>query len=415
MDAINQLILLPASEHLSIIPYLIVFMLLLCLPFAGTALVSCLLSLGFPRRGSDAAREFARLIPVQAGTFLTFALLPLVALVFLYSQYLYHQAIPAGIYFLRISPFLLAGLLLLGHYQRTLRPAAGAAGVVITAGACFLTISTLDLAATPQKWSFITSPVPLVFSVTVVVHFLIFLAASALLAGAAGLFLLFRWPERRLPEDFPARGMVRGWALSLLTGSALALPLLMLWDLYTLPDFTLTARTFVISFLLLFLLLLLAGWGLSMLRHGCHRFATASFVAALLVFGLFVYKHQQLQSSANRETLIVLAQASEKAMDEWREKREALYAKAATVDVKLGQKIYDERCSACHRFDQKLVGPPYYEVLPKYKDAPEKLQAFIRNPVKIDPAYPPMPNQGLREAEVKSVAAFLLEKLAEKK
>ena len=48
-------------------------------------------------------------------------------------------------------------------------------------------------------------------------------------------------------------------------------------------------------------------------------------------------------------------------------------------------------------------------------DAPEKLQAFIRNPVKIDPAYPPMPNQGLREAEVKSVAAFLLEKLAEKK
>lgn len=415
MDAINQLILLPASEHLSIIPYLIVFMLLLCLPFAGTALVSCLLSLGFPRRASDAARAFARLIPVQVGTFLTFALLPLVALIFLYSQYLYHQAIPAGIYFLRISPFLLAGLLLLGHYQRTLRPAAGAAGVVITAGACFFMISTLDLAATPQKWSFITSPVPLVFSVTVVVHFLIFLAASALLAGAAGLFLLFRWPERRLPEDFPAGGMVRGWALGLLTGSALVLPLLMLWDLYTLPDFTLSARTFVISFLLLFLLLLLAGWGLSMLRHGCHRFATASFVAALLVFGLFVYKHQQLQSSANRETLIMLAQASEKAMDEWREKREALYAKAATVDVKLGQKIYDERCSACHRFDQKLVGPPYYEVLPKYKDAPEKLQAFIRNPVKIDPAYPPMPNQGLREAEVKSVAAFLLEKLAEKK
>ena len=90
------------------------------------------------------------------------------------------------------------------------------------------------------------------------------------------------------------------------------------------------------SFLLLFLLLLLAGWGLSMLRHGCHRFATASFVAALLVFGLFVFKHQQLQSSANRETLIVLAQESEKAMDVWREQREALYAKAATVDVKLG-------------------------------------------------------------------------------
>ena len=170
MDAINQLILLPASEHLSIIPYLIVFMLLLCLPFAGTALVSCLLSLGFTRREPEVARAFGRLIPVTAGTFLTFALLPLTALIFLYSQYLYHQAVPAGIYLLRISPLLLAGLLLLGYYQRTLRAAAGAAGVGITAGACFLAVATLDLVATPQKWSFITSLVPLVFSVTVVIH-----------------------------------------------------------------------------------------------------------------------------------------------------------------------------------------------------------------------------------------------------
>lgn len=415
MDVINQLILLPSVEHQGILPFLIAFMLLLHLPFLGMTLIASLLSLLTGRRDPGTADAFRRLIPLTAGTMIVFVVLPLLSLVFLYRQYLFQQPIPIGLYLLRIFPLLLAGILLTGIYQRSAKAWAGLLGLLLNVTGLFFLFCVLGLVAYPQKWPFVTGLVSLVFSITIVTHFALFLTASCVLTGTAALFLLFRWPERRLPEDSPARAGVRGWSLGLLVGGALLLPLLIFWDLYNRPDISLSAGIFWIAFLQLFLLLLLSLWGLSMLRHGCQRHATTSFTASVLLVGLFVWGLGQFQATANRETLTVLAEESAKALDDLKTKREALAAKAAVVDVKLGEKIYNERCSACHRFDQKLVGPPYYDVLPKYKDNPEKLQAFIRNPVKMNPAYPPMPNQGLREVEVKSVAAFLLEKLAEKK
>ena len=73
-----------------------------------------------------------------------------------------------------------------------------------------------------------------------------------------------------------------------------------------------------------------------------------------------------------------------------------------------GEDIYNGKCSACHLFDQKKVGPPYSLVLPKYGGDKARLVAFVLNPVKIDPAYPPMPNQGLKPAEADSVVTYLL-------
>ena len=37
-------------------------------------------------------------------------------------------------------------------------------------------------------------------------------------------------------------------------------------------------------------------------------------------------------------------------------------------EVKIsGADIYNGRCIACHRFDRKLVGPPYNSTMPKYE------------------------------------------------
>jgi cytochrome c len=77
-----------------------------------------------------------------------------------------------------------------------------------------------------------------------------------------------------------------------------------------------------------------------------------------------------------------------------------------------GEDIYNAKCSACHLFDQKKVGPPYNTVIPKYLGKKDQLIAFVLNPVKVDPAYPNMPNQGLRPAEADSIASFLLRKFS---
>jgi len=37
------------------------------------------------------------------------------------------------------------------------------------------------------------------------------------------------------------------------------------------------------------------------------------------------------------------------------------------------EQIYNQKCIACHKFDVKLVGPPYKETVPKYNGDVKKL------------------------------------------
>jgi cytochrome c len=90
-----------------------------------------------------------------------------------------------------------------------------------------------------------------------------------------------------------------------------------------------------------------------------------------------------------------------------------LKGEGKTVEINAAE-IYQVKCASCHKWDQKLVGPPHLEVLPKYVGKEAQLEAFIRNPVKVDPAYPPMPNPGLKPNEAKAMAKYLLETYKEK-
>ncbi len=78
------------------------------------------------------------------------------------------------------------------------------------------------------------------------------------------------------------------------------------------------------------------------------------------------------------------------------------------VDLGLGEQVFNTKCIACHRFDQRLVGPPYNDVLPKYENDLEGLVDFILNPVKVNEDYPMMPNQGLKPQEARAVAQYIM-------
>jgi len=83
----------------------------------------------------------------------------------------------------------------------------------------------------------------------------------------------------------------------------------------------------------------------------------------------------------------------------------------STIAEISGADIFNGKCSACHKYDQKLVGPPYKETLPKYNGDVDKVAAFVMNPSKINPAYPAMPNQGLKPAEARAIATYILEEV----
>jgi mono/diheme cytochrome c family protein len=84
---------------------------------------------------------------------------------------------------------------------------------------------------------------------------------------------------------------------------------------------------------------------------------------------------------------------------------------AALPAVERGKAVFETVCAGCHRFETRLVGPPFHEVVPKYGGNVEQLKGFIRNPVKVNPGYPAMPMLGLKEEEIDAVAHYLLTKV----
>lgn len=73
-----------------------------------------------------------------------------------------------------------------------------------------------------------------------------------------------------------------------------------------------------------------------------------------------------------------------------------------------GENIFNTKCSACHKWDVKLVGPPYKETLPKYEGKMDELISFITHPTKKNPDYPAMPEQGLKPKEVEAIAKYIM-------
>ena len=77
-----------------------------------------------------------------------------------------------------------------------------------------------------------------------------------------------------------------------------------------------------------------------------------------------------------------------------------------------GKELLQSNCKACHKFNGKLVGPPYNEVIPKYNGNVKKLAKFILNPAKVDPEYTAeMPDLGLTKKQAEAIAKYLFKKV----
>jgi cytochrome c len=257
------------------------------------------------------------------------------------------------------------------------------------------------------KWEFVRGPLPFLFSIQVVINTLLLLALGAGLAGAAILLIYFQWPERRLNTPDVDRPLLRGLGLGAALGSTLVAPPLLLWKLYTAPKQSLSPSVYQSAALLLLVLFMSALLAAEMIRARHTRFAWLSFTAAVVAFGLFTHQEQALHACAMKEHRLALAARAGDLRQELIAEREALYASSQDLGPEAGARIYRERCSACHQFDRKVVGPAYNNVLPKYEGNFDGLAAFILAPRKVDPAFPPMPNQGLRRVEARAVAAYL--------
>jgi cytochrome c len=235
-----------------------------------------------------------------------------------------------------------------------------------------------------------------------------FIAAAFAITGGAILFGFFYWEggRKNLTEDY--RDFVRKIAVRIALAGAVFQPLFLLINLFALPGEALSTSVFGYSFIALVLLFLAYHYLYAMIKESTLKFSGHVFYVLLFALLALIIKDQLAMSNATKSHSVILSTQFEQHLAE-------LKGTGAGTEQLSGQQIYDIRCASCHQFDKKLVGPPHNEVLPKYVGNKEQLVAFIRNPVKVNPAYPPMPNPGLKPNEADSVATFLLEKFEEQK
>ncbi len=159
---------------------------------------------------------------------------------------------------------------------------------------------------------------------------------------------------------------------------------------------------FVVISLLVFLLSLLFGY-LAM-KSGSISYAKGAFLISIFSFLLFFVSESYLLAVSNKIQEFKIA----KEFTLYHEKLLASAGRSVLQEIN-GEEIYKAKCVACHQFDAKLVGPPHKEVLKKYENRKEDMVKFILNPVRVDPNYPPMPNQGLKPNEAEAVVKYMFE------
>jgi cytochrome c len=447
MDLIKESALPPSLEHFRLLLFMLNLVYVVFLPYLGFLLGTSVLSLVYRRRGERdhnlLSLQFARDaidIGLNNKTVVTFlGLVPALSLIFIYAQLF--QSTPAisvslaGYAFLALlaSAILLysyrysAGLTrLLSSYHDLLQKSpddpdgreiaefavrtegtgrtSGRYGLLLLCVAVALTLGALTVASKPDAWRNIDTALALLLSVDFYAKMLQFLSLAAGSTGIGILFFQLEWEGGRGNPNPEYRAFVRKICITLGFVSILIQPLLLVVNVMLLSPAALSGALLGISGVSILLFFLTVNLLYAAMKEERPGYISYAFYVLGVALVLVFTTDQMAIGNATRLQSARLAVLHENAT-------EALKASLGLgAPAARGEDIYNGRCSACHLFDQKKVGPAYRDVIPKYAGKKPQLIAFVLNPLKVNPAFPPMPNPGLRPAEADSIATFLLNK-----
>jgi cytochrome c551/c552 len=449
MDFLKTLAIPQSIEHFHVLILIGGLISIVLYPYLGFLLGSSVLSYVYNRKGTRERNlqliGFAKdlidtaLYDKTIPAFL--ALLPSFSLVFVYAQVLQStDAISVGLAGYGFL-LLLIGLTLLYTYKYTFRLsgvlgeyeallksrsqspaglddlhayttetlqshyASGKTGIIALSVASFLIVSATTIAVNPSDWAAISTVFDLFISPDIWIRTLQFVSLAAGATGVGILYLNFAWQGGRegIPEE--QKTFLRSISLRLIAGSLLTQPLFIVLGIILLPAASLSGSLYVFVGSTLILLFLTAQFIYAYVKESRTRFINSAVFSLALTCVFLSVNDQVAMHNATTAQAVFLAYRSDQATEELKSKL-GVVAAALT-----GEDIYNGRCSACHLFDEKKIGPAYKDVIPKYGGHKDQIMAFVLNPVKKNPAFPPMPNQGLKQAEADSIVSYILRRL----
>jgi len=423
MDFFSQHIIPSSAEHLKLLEFLAVVTYSIHLPYVALVLGAAMVSMWLTFSDSEIPdARFARLSEDLVETFLggkltmlVLGVMPVLVLPFIYMQWFVGKATVPIQYMLMAVPGIVIGFAMLALYRSSFAARRtnlkthlgfGLMGVGLLKVSYFVMIATAARFHDPEKWFRLKNLAILLLNWNVIYKFLLFLHLALAVTGAGILFFLFRWSQRGFGGDEAYVTFARKFGAGLGLAFCFAVPVFNILYVFTSPDVIFDSTTYGLAAAITAVCMVIAYAFIGALQSSRPRYGATTFILFLVVFVLSSAFDLRAMANANREHARLLGQAHEKKVME----REAeLEVRMAELSGKnLGEETFKRVCTQCHSFDTKLVGPALMTVLPKYRGNVEGLKAFILNPTKVDPAFPPMPNPGLTPAQAEAVARYEL-------
>jgi len=415
-----------STEFYTLLQYGLFVVLFFHLPFLGVIIGGSTVSLLFSFLGKEKrdpaclrfSKEVMETVMTGKSVLFMFGLVP-VLLVWFVCARIFFEATPLPWHFWSaVLAVLVAGFALLHVYRSAWgRPpspppfhvVSGAAGLLALIFAFFLFSQGYGVLFNPEKIPLLRKDLRFLLSWNAVVKYLLFLAVFFGMTGSGVLLLGGGSSEGSEAPDASYREFVRDIGAKITFLATLVLPVFVLLDLVTLPEVALSAGVFATAAAVL--LLSLAVCLILPLSSGGREGGPGARTAALYVLiflAVLAHDHAAVGNAYGDRIAFLKMQAGAVETGHAKEAARGEPAAAAKAPADTGKAVFEKICAGCHRFDVRVVGPPLGEVVPKYAGDAEKLKGFIRNPKKVNPDYPSMPNLGLPEEEIDAVAGYLI-------
>ncbi len=279
-----------------------------------------------------------------------------------------------------------------------------ATAVLVIFVAVWTFIGAIVITTNPANYLEPLSYIDMFFSPSTIFRLLVFFLFSVLISNLGFIFFNFLSEEREnQPPKFENSDKFIQNTLARSLVFAVFIPIFLLVVYALTPNTAVTFSyyfVFTISIIILLVALVLNFYSYRTLDLNFAKYSFFIFVGFMVAY---VGTETFLFSTANKVQEFKIAKKYEVFHTE-------MLASMGRGGIEInGEEIYKAKCVACHAFDQKVVGPAHKDVLKKYGDRKADMVKFVLNPIKVDPAYPPMPNQGLKPKEAEAVVEYLYE------
>jgi len=447
MEFLNNFVLHQSAEHIELLHYMLLIVLFLFVPFISIVFGGVLLSVIYKKKAQKEnnnyylrlAKEIAEITTINKSVGFILGVAPLITAILIYSQLLHNSQITNLNYLTLALVFIIISLVFIYSYRYSLSfneifnsisqkdlndpdvtenvsqlsdeskrisQKAGNSGILFIFIGLWFFITALTIPTLYNGWT-IDNFIGGLFSWEVLSRFIFYLLFALALTGGMILFTFLEDEKKKREKDEEYSNFVKQKIIRVTFYSAIFIPVFLLISLFGLPKDSLTGPVFTYS--IISLILLFFGYHFLYLLTKEIKGTTAALLFFALIFSIaaFIIGDQKAMATSTKFHSASLSAEYDKYFAELKGEGKEVTINAA--------EIYQVKCASCHKWDQKLVGPAHNDVLPKYVGKEAQLVAFIRNPIKVDPAYPPMPNPGLKPNEADAVAKYLLETYEEKK